>query len=254
MRLLQLVQRQAGIARRKAKQLIEEGRVRVDGQTITNPFVEIDPAEVRELRVDGRNVPLEPPESVTYKFYKPRGMLSSLFDPHYPNTVGRMLRRKGLWGRGLAIAGRLDRDAEGLLLLTNDGELVNVLTHPRYEVEKVYRLIIPRVLPYRHVTEVLRKMKRGIWDEGDPLKVKRGRLAHRGPDYTELELVLTEGKKHEVKRLIKHFKLPLGKLVRVALGPVTLGSMEPGELRRVSAQEQRALETLKAKLQRRIPS
>ncbi len=247
MRLLQFVQRQAGIARRKAKQLIEQGRVRVNGQLIINPFLEIDPAEVRELRVDGREVPLAPPEPVIYKFYKPRGMLSSLFDPHYPNTVGRMLRRKGLWGRGLAIAGRLDRDAEGLLILTNDGELVNVLTHPRYEVEKTYRVTIPRVLPYRHLREMLLKMQKGVHDEGELLKIKRGRLAHRGPDYTELELVLTEGKKHEVKRLIKHFKLPITKLVRVAFGPVTLGSLKPGELRKVSAQERQALEQLKVR-------
>lgn len=250
MRLLQLVQRQAGVARRKAQKLIEQGRVRVDGQTITHPFSEVDPAGIRELRVDGRNVPLEPPESVIYKLYKPRGMLSSLYDPKYPNTVGRLLRRRGLRGLGLAIAGRLDRDAEGLLIVTNDGELVNLLTHPRYEVEKVYRVTIPRVLSYRHIYELFRKMQRGVRDEGEWLRIRRGRIVRRGTDHTILELVLTEGKKHEVKRLVKHFRLPLTRLIRTAHGPVTLGSLAPGELKRLTERERRALEGLKARLHR----
>ncbi len=247
MKLLKLVQRQAGVARRKAIKLIQEGRVQLDGQIVTNPFLEIDPQSVKELRVDGRPVPLEPPETLVLKLYKPRGMLSSLYDPHHEHTVGRLLKRRGLWGRGLVIAGRLDRDAEGLLVLTNDGELVNVLTHPRYQIEKVYRVVIPRALPPRHLGEVLRKMRRGVRDPetGELLTIKQGRVVRQGEGCTEVELVLTEGKKHEVKRLIKHFKLPLGGLKRVALGPVRLGSLKPYELVPVSPQERRALERLK---------
>lgn len=244
MRLLQFVQRQAGIARRKAKALIEWGRVTVNGELIRDPFLEIDPDEIRELRVDGRDISLTPPETVVYKYYKPRGMLSSHYDEYHRNTVGRMLHRKGL--RGFAVAGRLDRDAEGLLLITNDGELVNVLTHPRYEIEKVYHVRVPRMLPYRHVNEVLTKMQRGVEDDGDVLKIERGRLLHRGPDFTEFELVLTEGKKREIKRIWKHFRLPVTRLQRVTLGPITLGDLQPGVLRRVSANERRALERLKS--------
>ena len=248
MRLLQLVQRRAGIARRKAQRLIEQGEVRLDGQTLTNPFLEVDPETVRELEVRGRRVPLEPREPAVYKLYKPAGMLSSLYDPKHPNTVGRLLQRRGLGGQGLAIAGRLDRDAEGLLLLTNDGELVNLLTHPRYEVEKVYHVVIPRLLPYRHVYEMFRKMQRGVRDGGEVLRIRRGRIVERSRNRTVLELVLTEGKKHEVKRLIKHFKLPLERLVRVGHGPVALGKLRPGELKRLTTPERRALEALKKRL------
>lgn len=244
MRLLQLVQRQAGIARRKAKALIEQGRVVVNGELVENPFLEIEPAEIKELRVDGRDISLIPPETIVYKFYKPRGMLSSHYDKYHRNTVGRMLHHKGL--RGFLIAGRLDRDAEGLLIITNDGRLVNVLTHPRYEIEKVYHVRVPRMLPYRHVSEVLKRMEKGVEDEGERLRIKRGRLLRRGPEFTELELVLTEGKKREIKRIWKHFRLPVIRLQRVALGPITLGDLGPGELRRVSTKERQALERLKA--------
>ena len=132
--------------------------------------------------------------------------------------------------------------------MTNDGELVNLLTHPRYEVEKVYHVAIPRLLPYRHIYEIFRKMQRGVRDGGEVLKIRRGRIVRRAKDHTVLELVLTEGKKHEVKRLIKHFKLPLERLVRVAHGPVTLGSLRPGELKRLTAKERAALESLKKRL------
>ena len=99
MRLLQFVQRRAGVARRKAQQLIERGEVRLDGELVLNPFQEVDPEAVQELEVQGRQVPLERKEPVVYKLYKPKEMLSSLFDPKYPNTVGRLLSRGGCGAR-----------------------------------------------------------------------------------------------------------------------------------------------------------
>lgn len=244
MRLLQLLQRQAGLSRRRAQALIQAGRVRVNGQKLTNPFLEVKPAEIHSLQLDGKDVPLAPQEPVVYKFYKPRGMLSSHFDPHHTNTLGRLLHRHGL--RGFSLAGRLDQDAEGLMLITNDGQLINLLTHPRYQIEKIYRVQVPRLLPYRHVREVLQKMSRGIDDGGDRLKIVRGRLVRRGANFTEVELVLTEGRKREIKRLFKHFRLPIERLVRVAIGPVSLGNLRPRELKRVSPKEERALKRLKA--------
>jgi len=244
MRLLKLVQRQCGIARRKAQALIAEGRVKVNGKLITNPFIEVEPKEIEELLVDGEEVSLTPVELAVYKFYKPRGMLSSHKDLHHRSTLGRVLERVGL--KGYVAAGRLDRDAEGLMLISNDGELINLLTHPRYQVEKVYRVWVPRVLPFRHAREVLWKMQRGVIDGGEELRAVRARLIRRYVDSTEFELVLTEGKKREIKRLFKHFRLPVMRLVRVAIGPILLRGLRPGELVRLSAKEQRLLRQFKA--------
>jgi 23S rRNA pseudouridine2605 synthase len=244
MRLLQIIQRQCGIARRKAQALIAEGRVAVNGEIITNPFLEVEPKDIEELLVDGEEVPLAPVELKVYKFYKPRGMLSSHRDLHHRNTLGRVLEKSGL--KGYVVAGRLDQDAEGLMLISNDGELINLLTHPRYQVEKVYRVWVPRVLPFRHAREVLQKMQRGIVDGGEKLKAVRGRLIRRYTDSTEFELVLAEGKKQEIKRLFKHFRLPVARLVRVAIGPITLGGLKPGEIVRLTSKEHRLLKRFKA--------
>lgn len=245
MRFVKFVQQRARISRRKSEALIKAGRVELNDEIVRNPFIEIDPEGVRALRVRGREIDPAAPEGAVYKFYKPRGMLSSHHDPHHKNTIGQVLRRYGL--EGYAIAGRLDRDAQGLVVLSNDGELVNRLTHPRYEVAKTYRVRVPRALPERHAREIVRKMERGVEDReaGETLRIRRGRLVRAGEAFTEFELVLTEGKKREIKRLFKRFTLPVSRLVRIGLGPLTLGNLEPNELQRVDPGERRALGKLK---------
>lgn len=250
MKLVKIVQQQAGVSRRKAEAYINDGRVDVDGATVTNPFVEFSLDDIDELTLKGQDVELRRPERVVKKFYKPRGMLSSHHDPHHKNTVGQVLKRHDLGD--CAITGRLDRDAEGLLIVTNDGDLVNVLTHPSYEVKKTYRVTVPRALPKRHVDEVLGRMKAGIQDDGEKLHIEDGRLAPEGgrPDVTDLELELAEGRKHEIKRLFKHFKLPVSRILRTAIGPVRLGDLRPNRIAPVSPAELEALRQLK----RRRPS
>ena len=250
MKLVKIVQQQAGISRRKAEAYIKDGRVDVNDETVTNPFVEWDLDDVTALALKGQEVELTRPERVVKKFHKPRGMLSSHHDPHHKNTVGQVLKRHDLGD--CAITGRLDQDAEGLLIVTNDGDLVNVLTHPSYEVNKTYRVTVPRALPKRHVDEVLGRMKAGIPDDGEALHIEDGRLApdQGNPDVTDLELELAEGRKHEIKRLFKHFKLPVSRILRIAIGPVQLGDLRPNRLADVSAAELEALRQLK----RRRPS
>ncbi|MFB6285628.1 MAG: pseudouridine synthase, partial [Candidatus Bipolaricaulia bacterium] len=247
---VKLVQQQAGVSRRKAEGYIKDGRVDVNGQTVTNPFVEFSHDEIDDLKLKGQPIPLERPERVVKKFHKPRGMLSSHHDPHHKNTVGQVLKRHGLGD--CAITGRLDQDAEGLLVVTNDGDLVNVLTHPSYEAQKTYRVTVPRALPKRHADEVLGRMKAGVQDEGEPLHIEDGWLApgSPNPDVTELELILAEGRKHEIKRLFRHVKLPVSRILRTAIGPVQLGDLRPNGLASLSPAELDALRQLK----RRRPS
>ena len=245
MKLLKIVQQQAGVSRRKSEAYIKDGRVDVNGETVTNPFVEWNLDDVAELTLKGQPIELTRPERVVKKFYKPRGMLSSHHDPHHKNTVGQVLKRHGL--NDCAITGRLDQDAEGLLIVTNDGDLVNVMTHPSYEVKKTYRVTVPRALPKRHTDEVLGRMKAGVQDEGERLHIEGGRLAPDpgDPDVTTFELVLAEGRKHEIKRLFKHFKLPVSRILRTAIGPVELGSMRPNAIRDVTSAEWEALNRLR---------
>lgn len=239
-RLLQLLQRQAGVSRRRARALIEAGRVRLDGRVVSAPFLELDPARVRSLELDGRPVDLRPPEPGIYAFYKPRGMLCSRRDPHHRHAMGKILRKPEL--RGYNVAGRLDRDAEGLVLLTNDGALLHRLTHPRFGVEKVYHVVVPQLVRFRQAYDAFRQMRHGIRDAEERLRIVRGRLVRRAQAETVLELVLSEGRKHEVKRLCRHFGWPVARLIRVELAGVRLGQMRPGQLRPLSRAERRALE------------
>jgi pseudouridine synthase len=240
MRFLQLVQRQAGISRRRAERLIKLGYVKLNGEVYKHPFAELEELEVKELWVDGNVVSLRQEELAIYKYYKPRGMVTSHEDPHHTKTVGKMLEANELIG--YSIAGRLDQDAEGLLLVTNDGELLNTLTHPRYGVEKRYEVIIPRVIPFRHAKEVLTRMVKGIQHDGEWLKIVRGRPLEQGRNETSFELILTEGKKHEIKRLFRHFGFPVTNILRTSIGPIKLGKMRTRELKRINKGERRKIQ------------
>jgi pseudouridine synthase len=132
---------------------------------------------------------------------------------------------------GYAWAGRLDQDAEGLLLITNDGALLNRLSHPRYEVEKSYQVWLDRMPARPVLDEMLRKMQRGIEDDGDRLRIASGRVAGSPP---HIDLRLAEGKKREIKRLFAHFQFQVVRLLRTAIGPVELSGLRPGALERMA--------------------
>ena len=229
-KLLQLIQRQAGISRRKAQELIAEGEVSIDGEVATDPFLMVDPERIRLLTLRGHPLSLFEPEERIYRYYKPRGVLCSHDDPFYGNTVGRVLRTEGFIG--YTWVGRLDQDAEGLLLLTNAGDVVHAFTHPRYGVKKVYRVWVRTLPPRGRLNAILAEMRRGIVDDGDSL---RAISAETKGGY--VEVTLAEGKKHEIKRLFSHFSLEVKRLLRVAIGPVTLGDLKPGEFSRLSEED-----------------
>ena len=229
MKLFLLIQRQAGVSRRKAQELISAGEVVIDGCAATDPFVLVGPETIQQLVLRGHPLSVQSPELRVYRFHKPKGMLSSHDDPHEGNTVGRVLRAEGFFG--YSWAGRLDQDAEGLLLITNDGILLNRLTHPRYEIPKTYRVWLDR-LPKRVVLDgMLQEMRGGIDDDGDRLRITSGHIAGSPP---HVILQLTEGKKREIKRLFAHFQLQVVRLLRIAIGPVELGGLRSGALERMT--------------------
>jgi len=235
-KLLQWVQRQSGVSRRKAQELIEAGEVAIDGRVVTDPFLSLAADEIGLLTLRGHPLALDAPESRVYRYHKPAGMLCSHDDPHYGNTVGRILRAEGFIGYNWA--GRLDQDAEGLILLSNDGDLIHRLSHPRYEVRKAYCVWVNR-LPRKPVMDrMLSEMQRGIVDKEDTLHILSGRIEGRPP---HVRLVLTEGKKHEIKRLFAHFDLSVVRLLRVSIGPIELGALPASAIERLTPREVRRL-------------
>ncbi len=218
----------AGVAsRRKCEELIRAGRVRVDGEVVTNVGAKADPARAR-IEVDGKPIAVEPPVYILLN--KPRGPLSAVTDDRGRETVVGLV--KGVKAR-LYPVGRLDGDTEGLLLLTNDGDLTYRLTHPRYQVDKVYQAEVKGV-PDRSALE---RLRRGVMLSDGPSRAVRVRLLGRGKEGARVELTLHSGRKREVKRLLKAVGHPVARLRRVRVGPLTLGGLTPGQWRRLSEEE-----------------
>jgi len=223
---LQAFLARAGVAsRRKAEELIRRGLVRVNGE-VARLGQKVGWEDVVE--VGGRRV--EPPkERVVLALHKPKGFTTTRSDPHAERTVYELL--PGI--PGLHPVGRLDKDAEGLLLFTNDGALTQRLTHPRYGVPKVYRVWTEGgTLP----EGVCRRLLRGVELEDGPARALACRPAPGGA-----LLTLAEGRKREVKRMLQAVGHPVKRLLRLQVGPIRLGDLPPGKWRRLSEAEVAAL-------------
>lgn len=236
-KLFALVQQQAGLSRRKVQELIAAGEVSVDGQIVRDPFSSVPRNAVGLLRVRGHPLSLHAAEYRVYRYHKPAGMLCSHDDPHEGNTVGRVLRAEGFIG--YTWAGRLDQDAEGLLLISNDGELIHRLSHPRFEVIKTYHVWLRRTPNAAELRRLFAEMRRGVKSDGELLRIQNGTITGTPPHPV---VRLSEGRKREVKRLFSHFDLEVVRLRRTALGCVQLGSLPPGGLDRMTDSE---VETLR---------
>jgi 23S rRNA pseudouridine2605 synthase len=236
MKLFRFLQAQAGVSRRKALDLVLAGEVTVNGERVVDPFLLLTRGEVSRLALRGHPLSIEPREARVYRLYKPAGMLCSHDDPFSGNTVGRLLRADGFLG--YTWVGRLDQDAEGLLLLSNDGDVIQAFTHPRYEVHKVYRVWLTESPSERELDRVLRSMQGGIEDDGEVLRILDGRVERRP---RHVRITLTEGRKHEIKRLFARFGLSVSRLLRVAVGPVQLGDLAPGAWDRLPPPEEVSL-------------
>ncbi|MDX8146631.1 pseudouridine synthase [Lentzea sp. BCCO 10_0061] len=226
---LQKVLAQAGVASRRAsEELIEQGRVQVDGKVVTEQGRRIDP-ETAVVHVDGLRVQIRE-DVVTIALNKPYGMLSTMEDDLGRPCVGDLVRSRK---ERLFHVGRLDAETEGLLLLTNDGELAHRLMHPSYNVKKTYLAEVPGPVE----KGLNKKLKAGIELEDGPVKVDSFKLISAVPGKALVEIVLHEGRKHIVRRLMETAGYPVQSLVRVAVGEVSLGNQRPGSMRVLNRQE-----------------
>jgi 23S rRNA pseudouridine2605 synthase len=233
---LQKILSAAGVAsRRAAEKLIVGGRVSVNGETITQLGTRADP-DGDDIRVDGRRIGR--PERRYIALHKPRGYVTTRADPERRKTVLDLIGQREY----LYPVGRLDYDSEGLLLLTNDGELAARLMHPRYGVEREYEARV------RGVPEpaALRRLAQGVRIEGrrtapaDVRLVEAGRGA-RG-DQSIISVVLHEGRTRQVRKMCEAVGHPVVRLRRVRVGPIRLGALRPGEFRDMTQDEVRQLE------------
>jgi 23S rRNA pseudouridine2605 synthase len=224
---LQKILARAGIAsRRGAEKVMAEGRVTVNGETVREMGSKADLAR-DDVRVDG--VRVRAPERPVYLVLnKPKGAVSTRHDPEGRTTVMDLVPRVA----GLFPVGRLDVTTEGLLLLTNDGDFAERVSHPRYEVPRVYQAKVHGVPD----AKTLARLRGGVVIEGERMTADRVRLLE-ADNNAWLELTLHEGRKHEVKRLLEAVGHPVSKLRRVALGPVTTRGLEPGAYRPLSPAE-----------------
>jgi 23S rRNA pseudouridine2605 synthase len=214
----------AGVAsRRAAEEIVRAGRVTVDGQPVADPARDVGPANA--VTVDGERVRAEPVR-VVYALNKPRGVVSTASDPQGRPTVVELVRS----GLRLYPVGRLDADATGLILLTNDGELAHRLLHPSFEVPKTYRVRVRRP-PVRPAA--IAALRAGVeLDDGVTAPAHASRVA---PDV--IELTIHEGRKRQVKRMCEAVGHRVVALERIAFGPLTLGDLRPGAYRRLGSSE-----------------
>jgi 23S rRNA pseudouridine2605 synthase len=230
-------------SRRGCEELIAARRVTVNG-TVATLGDRVDPAS-DEVRLDGAPVNLNP--SVRYyAVHKPSGVVTTMRDPQGRPDLRSLLPSED--DVRVFPVGRLDLDSEGLLLVTNDGALTERLTHPRYGIEKEYLVEVLGSPTPKH----LGLIRRGVELADGPAKAKSARIVDARGGRGQLSLVMTEGRKREVRRLLADVGLPVTRLLRVRIGPITLGGLKPGGIRELSADEVLALSRMVEKAERRL--
>jgi 23S rRNA pseudouridine2605 synthase len=225
MRLVKYLAHSGVASRRRAEELIAAGRVKVGGAVVTDPARDVD--GLIGVEVDGRPVSPEPRE--VWMLNKPAGVVSTAREPGRRAAVTDLVVSK----RRLYPVGRLDADSTGLILLTNDGELANRLTHPRYEVRRTYRARLRRVPS----DEDLRRLRRGVnLDDGPTAPAKVRRVSPR-----VIELTIQEGRNRQVRRMAEAIGNEVVSLQRIRFASLKLGGLDEGEARRLRDSELRRL-------------
>ncbi|MBW0013191.1 pseudouridine synthase [Mycobacterium sp.] len=233
---LQKVLSQAGIAsRRAAEKMIIDGRVEVDGQVVTELGTRVDP-DASVIRVDGVRVVVD--DSLVYlALNKPRGMHSTMSDDRGRPCIGDLIERRVRGNQKLFHVGRLDADTEGLILLTNDGELAHRLMHPSHEVPKTYLATVTGSVP----RGLGKKLRAGIELDDGPARVDNFAVVDAVPGKTLVRLTLHEGRNRIVRRLLAAVGHPVEALVRTDISAVSLGEQRPGSIRALRRDEVGAL-------------
>ena len=228
---LQKVLSAAGVAsRRKAEELIRAGRVRVDGIVVREMGLRIDPDRA-VVHVDGNRIILRQ-DLVYLALNKMPGVLSTMSDAEGRPHIGQLVADWGITTR-LFHVGRLDMDSEGLLLLTNDGELAHRLTHPSFGVPKTYMAEVPGPIP----RDLGRRLRAGVQLEDGLVKVESFDVVDVLGGRAVVEVVVHEGRKHLVRRMLAEVGHPVSRLVRTRIGDLQLGHQRPGTLRRLNPVE-----------------
>lgn len=214
----------AGVAsRRAAEQLVFDGRVAVDGKTVTDPARDVD--DGNRITVDGDRVAIE--KTVVYAVNKPLGVISTADDPEGRKTVVDLVSNE----KRLYPVGRLDANSSGLMLVTNDGDLANKLSHPRYGVPKTYRVRVRRGSPLNK-TE-LEQLAKGVELEDG----MTGRAEVTKTGQREFEIVIKEGRNRQIRRMCEAIGRDVGELQRIGFGPLELGRLKEGTVRKLSPEE-----------------
>ena len=227
---LQKVLADAGIASRRAsEQLILEGRVSVDGKQILELGTKIDP-EISKVEVDGESLSMKK-TNVYLAFHKPIGVLSTMSDPDGRPSLGDYFKERN---ERLFHVGRLDRESEGLILLTNDGDMAHRATHPSYGMVKKYLIEIEGVLTKDQISQILQGV---LLDDGLTRALEVRTLREINPKHSWVEISIHEGRYHIVRRIFEHYELPVLRLIRTDFGPIALGETGIGRYRKLNEVE-----------------
>ncbi len=232
-RLQKILSRAGYGSRRACEKLIVEGRVKINDRVAS--LGEKADHDIDDIRVDGVKVHL-PKTSQYYAVYKPRNVLSGVNKGDRRRSVRDLVPVEG----HLFVVGRLDVDSEGLILLTDDGELTHILTHPRYGHEKEYRVLVARH-PDESQLEIWRKGV--VLEDGYKTRPADVRVESHFGKGTWLRVIMREGRKRQIRNICERIGLPVVKLIRVRIGSLTLGKLKPGEYRPLTQEEVAALKS-----------
>ncbi|MCA9136217.1 MAG: pseudouridine synthase [Planctomycetales bacterium] len=219
-------------SRRQCESMIEEGRVDVDGKVVSELGTVVDP-QTSKVRVDG--VPLRQQKLVYYVVNKPTGYLSTNADPRGRQRVIDLVPNS----ERVFPVGRLDQSSQGLMLLTNDGDLAQQLAHPKYGIRKVYRVTVAGKID----GETMRSMRKGIYISDGFVRVEGAKILKTRGRATELEITLREGKNREIRRILARLGHKVQILRRIAIGPLRMGDLPVGAHRALTREEVRRLRT-----------
>ncbi len=229
MKLRKFLQKAGVGSRRFCDRVIINGEVQVNGMVVKEPWYEIDPVKDTVIFRDKR-IRIGKDEAVTYAFYKPPGVSSTLSDRFAEKTVADFI--KDIEQRVFPV-GRLDKDSEGLMILTNDGKLANIISHPRYGIEKEYIVTVEGRKIDRYV---MKRLKKGVFDRGVLLKPHKVQLLHSTGKSGVFKIVLMEGKKREIRRIFKKLGFDVKRLKRVRIGNYFMPpTLKPGEKIKLSS-------------------
>jgi 23S rRNA pseudouridine2605 synthase len=227
-RLQKVIARSGIVARRKAEALIQQGLVTVNGETVMTLGTKVDPM-LDHIKVNGRHLKPQPPD-MFLMLHKPLGYISTLHDPVGRPTIKALVPKPSL---RLFPVGRLDYDSEGLLLLTNNGDIAQACLHPAHHVPKTYLVKIKGVLEDQEI----QRLRHGLMLEDGPTAPAKVKKAGKAAANSWVEITVWEGRKHQVKRMCEHIGHPVIRLKRIQFGPLNLGTLPPGQTRYLTDKE-----------------